>query len=403
MGFGLDTSSTINFYQIVEPGVKWHPDMTVVGCPAPGSIYSFDQIEFARDVGWFDGGGGRLGLSFCKIPGPNMSLGFGQAFDIEGQSCCIVPGDHQKLPCLVLSDSNIVLAGPQVIDGVAVAAGKRVCVAGQGEAPLFDATQNGIYVCQAGAWTRAADMPAGTFTGGVYTEIQSGATYTNLTALFDPGSLVGTDELFVGQGTWAVNGGFTNTFGWTVIGLIVSQRSQGLGAFGMTIEGGRFTETKGLGFSASRTFAFGFFGGSWVGMGVYNTPLGATSITIGDVDSVFLAVGPIFGTGGSGAFIESLQGATFKVADGFGDILGVPPGASVAPWVPGGTPQLLLDNNTNAVPLTAGVPTGPAVLLDHWDTPIAPPSLLGALNNAATFDGNALSYKTMARFISGPT
>lgn len=52
----------------------------------------------------------------------------------------------------VATTANITLSGTQTIDGVAVVAGNRVLVKNQSTA-----SQNGIYVCGAGAWTRAGD------------------------------------------------------------------------------------------------------------------------------------------------------------------------------------------------------------------------------------------------------
>jgi hypothetical protein len=58
-----------------------------------------------------------------------------------------------KLPVRVVSTTNIALTGAPVIDGVAVVANSRVLVAGQ-----TTASQNGIYVSAAGAWSRSADF-----------------------------------------------------------------------------------------------------------------------------------------------------------------------------------------------------------------------------------------------------
>jgi hypothetical protein len=55
-------------------------------------------------------------------------------------------------PVRVASTANITLSGTQTIDGVAVVAGDRVLVKDQSTA-----SQNGIYVCAAGAWSRATD------------------------------------------------------------------------------------------------------------------------------------------------------------------------------------------------------------------------------------------------------
>lgn len=67
-----------------------------------------------------------------------------------------------KAPVAAVTTTNIVLSGLQTVDGVALTAGRRVLVAAQ-----TTAAQNGIYLVQAGAWVRAADMDADT-------EIQAG-------------------------------------------------------------------------------------------------------------------------------------------------------------------------------------------------------------------------------------
>lgn len=58
-----------------------------------------------------------------------------------------------KEPVRVASTSNITLTGLQTVDGVSVTAGTRVLVKNQ-----TTAAQNGIYLAQTTAWTRAADM-----------------------------------------------------------------------------------------------------------------------------------------------------------------------------------------------------------------------------------------------------
>lgn len=58
-----------------------------------------------------------------------------------------------KGPCRVATTANITLSGEQTIDGVAVVDGDRVLVKNQ-----TTASQNGIYVCDTGAWSRAKDF-----------------------------------------------------------------------------------------------------------------------------------------------------------------------------------------------------------------------------------------------------
>jgi hypothetical protein len=63
----------------------------------------------------------------------------------------INPADF-KSSVRVVAQSNLTLSAPQTIDGVSVIAGDRVLAVGQ-----TTASQNGIYVCAAGAWARATD------------------------------------------------------------------------------------------------------------------------------------------------------------------------------------------------------------------------------------------------------
>ena len=70
------------------------------------------------------------------------------------------------------SVGNLTLSGTQTIDGVAVVAGDRVLVKDQ-----TTASQNGIYVVAAGAWTRASDFdgnPGNEVTAGAYTYVAEG-------------------------------------------------------------------------------------------------------------------------------------------------------------------------------------------------------------------------------------
>lgn len=106
----------------------------------------------------------------------------------------LAAGLQPKAACLVVSLANIVLVGPQVIDGVAVIAGQRVLVAGQA-APIT----NGLYLCAAGAWTRTTDAAAGSSAAGIYTFIEEGTAGnadTGWICTSDPGAdVIGTDVL----------------------------------------------------------------------------------------------------------------------------------------------------------------------------------------------------------------
>ncbi len=84
----------------------------------------------------------------------------------------------------VATTANITLSGAQTIDGVSVVAGNRVLVKNQDTA-----SQNGIYVCAAGAWSRATDADSDAeVTAGMFTFVAEG------TANADSGWVLSTND-----------------------------------------------------------------------------------------------------------------------------------------------------------------------------------------------------------------
>lgn len=110
----------------------------------------------------------------------------------------LVTGLDVKGSVRVATTANITLSGTQTIDGVAVIADDRVLVKNQ-----TDASENGIYVAAAGAWSRADDAdnsPTGEVTSGMFTFVEEGsanadAGYVLQTA--NPITLDTTDLSFV--------------------------------------------------------------------------------------------------------------------------------------------------------------------------------------------------------------
>jgi hypothetical protein len=77
-----------------------------------------------------------------------------------------------KASCRVATTANITLSGTQTIDGVSVIAGDRVLVKNQ-----TTASENGIYVCAAGAWARTTDVDASAeVTAGLFVAVAEGTT-----------------------------------------------------------------------------------------------------------------------------------------------------------------------------------------------------------------------------------
>tara|TARA_Y100001938_G_scaffold149211_1_gene235291 strand:- start:1562 stop:2932 length:1371 start_codon:yes stop_codon:yes gene_type:complete len=65
--------------------------------------------------------------------------------------------------------ANITLSGTQTIDGVSILADDRVLVKNQSTG-----TENGIYVCAGGSWSRASDFASGTQEAGAYCWVEQG-------------------------------------------------------------------------------------------------------------------------------------------------------------------------------------------------------------------------------------
>lgn len=80
-----------------------------------------------------------------------------------------LPDAWVKKSVRVATTANITLSGTQTIDGVAVVAGDRVLVKDQ-----TTASQNGIYVVAAGAWSRAADANTISKLAGALVNVDSG-------------------------------------------------------------------------------------------------------------------------------------------------------------------------------------------------------------------------------------
>ena len=97
----------------------------------------------------------------------------------------------------VATTANITLSGTQTIDGVAVVAGDRVLVKDQ-----TTASANGIYVCAAGAWTRATDADSDAeVTSGMFCFVEMGTANADSgwVLITDGAITVGTTSLAFAQ------------------------------------------------------------------------------------------------------------------------------------------------------------------------------------------------------------
>ena len=88
--------------------------------------------------------------------------------------------------------ANITLSAPQTIDGVSIIAGDRVLVKDQSTA-----SQNGVYLCAAGAWTRATDADNWDELVGQVVITEGGSTQadTPFICTIDAGGTLGTNNI----------------------------------------------------------------------------------------------------------------------------------------------------------------------------------------------------------------
>lgn len=112
-------------------------------------LYNFTNLTADRAL--YISGSGFLISSV--VTGTELSYVSGVTSSLQAQIDALVSGLSWKQAVRVATTANITLSGAQTIDGISVVAGNRVLVKDQSTG-----SQNGIYICASGAWTRATDM-----------------------------------------------------------------------------------------------------------------------------------------------------------------------------------------------------------------------------------------------------
>ncbi len=124
----------------------------------------------------------------------------------------VAQGLDAKPSVKAATTANITLSGAQTIDGVSLVAGDRVLVKNQ-SAPA----QNGIYLVQSGAWTRAADMDSWSEIPAAFVFVEQGTDNadTGWVSTADAGGTLGTTAIawtqFSSAGSYVAGAGLTLT------------------------------------------------------------------------------------------------------------------------------------------------------------------------------------------------
>ncbi len=215
------------------------------------------------------GFGGQLESSVVTIT--ELSYVSGVTSPLQAQIDAIVSGLSWKQAVRVRTTVNITLSGAQIIDGVSVIAGDRVLVMNQ-TLP----TENGIYVCAAGVWSRATDADTGADLLQATVATQEGALYADqqYVCTTDAPIVIGVSNIvfiLVGGTTYV---GTTNRI--TVTGNVIDIAATYLGQTSITTLG---TITTGV----------------WNGTALTNTYMPIVSVAKGGTALSTVAAGSILG------------------------------------------------------------------------------------------------------------
>lgn len=203
----------------------------------------------------------------------------------------IAAGQDWKDSCRVATTANITLSGTQTIDGVSVVADDRVLVKDQ-----TTGSENGLYICAAGAWSRASDAD-------IDAEVTSGLT------------------TFIEEGTDNAGAGFTlTTSGTIIVGTTALTFSKSSGGSVYSAGNGMVKSGTTFHFAQSASYAVGNIpyasGASTIGFvtaGAAGTVLkgqGASAPIYAAVDLTADVTGTLpVGNGGTGTATQFTQGS----------------------------------------------------------------------------------------------
>jgi hypothetical protein len=113
----------------------------------------------------------------------------------KGYVDALAQGIDAKASVVAATTANITLSGAQTIDGISIVAGDRVLVKDQSTA-----SQNGIYLCATGSWTRTTDADTYAELVAAFTFVEKGTNNADsgFVCTIDAGGTLGSTSI-----TWA--------------------------------------------------------------------------------------------------------------------------------------------------------------------------------------------------------
>ena len=186
----------------------------------------------------------------------------------------VAQGLDIKESCKAATTANITLSGTQTIDGVSVTADSRVLVKDQSTQ-----TENGIYLCKAGAWQRAADFATGAAEAGAFTFVEQGTANgdNGFVCTSDKGSdVVGTNNIVFSQfsGAGQITAGSGLTKSGNTLNVAVDDSSIEISSDALQVKSGGITNAMLAGSIANAKLA-----NSSVSFGGVSLALGASDAT----------------------------------------------------------------------------------------------------------------------------
>ena len=143
----------------------------------------------------------------------------------KGYVDALAQGIDAKASVIAATTANITLSGAQTIDGISIVAGDRVLVKDQSTA-----SNNGIYLCATGSWTRTTDADTYAELVAAFTFVEKGTTNADsgFICTIDAGGTLGSTSItwaqFSGAGQITAGDGLTKTGNTLNVGTASSGR-----------------------------------------------------------------------------------------------------------------------------------------------------------------------------------